>query len=193
MEAGWLALTTLLTAVIVAGGALLTTHLNARQIRQGKEQDYDRQDAVAAQAAEAARLLAERQDAIEKKAIETARLLLTAQKESIERTDEVARLAAAVAERTTAKLDAIDAQGKVIHTLVNQKLTNVTEQALLATIALLPHLEEAMARMRGAGIKPTAEDIKRVEDTKRSIVDLQAILGKREQQQAEVDADRTEN
>jgi hypothetical protein len=54
MEPVWLAL-------IVTGGALLTTllttWLNAKQLRAGKEQDYMRQDAVAAKAAEAAQLL----------------------------------------------------------------------------------------------------------------------------------------
>ena len=52
MEAIWLAL-------IVALGALLTAGLNAWVVRLGKKQDYARQDAVADQAAEAARLLLE--------------------------------------------------------------------------------------------------------------------------------------
>jgi hypothetical protein len=69
-------------ALIVAGAALLTTlltsWLNARQLRQSKAQDYERQDAVAAQAAVAAALLEQRQDAVTKKAAEAARLLLAA-------------------------------------------------------------------------------------------------------------------
>jgi hypothetical protein len=158
-------------ALIVAGGALLTTLLNGWQIRRGKAQDYERQDAVAAQAAEA------------------AALLLASQKASIERTNEVARLAAEADTRTAEKLDAIDAQGKVIHSLVNQKLTNVTQQALLATMALLPHLEEAVARMRAGGVAPPAADLRRLEETKRSIADLRATLEQRTEKQAEVDAD----
>jgi len=171
MDPIWLGLTTLLTAVIVAGGALLTTWMNARQIRQGKEQDYARQDAVAAKAAEA------------------AALLLAAQKASIVRTDEVARLAAEADERTAVRLDKIDEQGKVIHSLVNQKLTTVTEQALFATLALLPHLEESLARIRASGGKPPEADLKRLADTKRSIVDLRETLERRTANQADADAE----
>ena len=138
MGAGWVAITTIATAIIVAVGTLLTSHMNARQIRKGKEQDYARQDAVAAKAAEA------------------AALLLAAQQANIERTDEVARLAAEADRRTGRRLDAIDAQGKIIHSLVNEKLTKVTEQALFATIALLPHLEETVIRMRVGGVEPPA-------------------------------------
>jgi len=166
-----LALTTLLTALIVAGGAILTTHLSARQLRQAKEQDYARQDAVAAKAAEA------------------ARLLLAAQQASIARTDEVARLAAEADQRTAEKLDAIDKQGKVIHALVNRKLTEVTERALLATLALLPHLEEAVVRMRIAGTEPSEADLKRLDDTRKSIVDLRSILAQRAENQADADAE----
>ena len=171
MDPIWLAISTIVTAFIVAGGALLTTWMNARQIRQGKEQDYARQDAVA------------------KKAAEAAALLLAAQKASIARTDEVARLAAEADERTAARLDQIDAQGKVIHSLVNQKLTTVTEQALFATLALLPHLEESLARIRASGRQPPEADLKRLADTKRSIVDLKETLEQRAENQADADAE----
>jgi len=171
MEPIWLGFMTLLTAMIVAGGALWTSWLNGRQIRQGKEQDYARQDAVAAKAAEA------------------AALLLKAQHDSIARTDEVARLAAEADERTMQRLAAIDKQGQIIHSLVNQKLTTVTEQALSATLALLPHLEEALARIQAAGLEPPAEDLKRLADTRKSIVDLRATLERRSENQAEADAE----
>ena len=171
MEPVWLGLMTLLTAVIVAGGALWTSWLSGRQIRQGKEQDYARQDAVAAKAAEA------------------AALLLKAQRDSIARTDEVARLAADSDHRTMQRLEALDKQGQIIHALVNQKLTTVTEQALSATLALLPHLEEALMRIRAAGADPSEEDLKRLSDTRQSIVDLKATLERRSENQAEVDAE----
>lgn len=170
MGAAWLAITTVVTALIVAGGAFLTSWMNARQIRAGKAQDYARQDAVAEQAAKA------------------AALLLAAQKTTIERTNEVARLAAQADARTVERLDAIDAQGKIIHALVNQKLTRVTEQALMATLALLPHLEESVIRMRMGGIEPPEEDLKRLEDTRASITQLKKVLEEREKNQAEVDA-----
>jgi hypothetical protein len=203
--------TPLLVAAGVILGPLLLAYLNGRQRRAEKAddakqrqaekaEDYarqdlvaerltSRQDEVAAQAAEAAALLVERQDAAATKAAEAARLLLAAQKASIERTDEVARLAAEAARMTSAKLDSIEVQGKAIHTLVNQKLTDVTEQALAATLALLPHLEETIARQRAGGGEPSEADLKRLEDTKRSVIDLEANLVQRAEQQAKVDAD----
>ena len=101
----------------------------------------------------------------------------------------MARLAAEANERTAQKLDAIDNQGKIIHALVNQKLTEVTQRALLATVTLLPHLEEAVVRMRAGGVEPSEADLKRVTATRRSIAELRNILENRAERQAEVDAD----
>ena len=53
-------------AVIVAVGALLTAGLNAWIIHMSKRQDYARQDAVAAKAAEAVRLLLEANERVAK-------------------------------------------------------------------------------------------------------------------------------
>lgn len=171
-----LALSSIVTAVIVAVGAMLNAHLSARQIRQAKDQDWARQDAVAARAEEVAQ-----------QAAKAAELLLEAQKATTARTEEVARLAALRDERTETKLEAIDAQGKVIHSLVNQRLTDVTEHALATTLALLPFLEEAVDRMRAAGVEPPEADLKRLADTQRSVVDLRATLDVRAENQAEAD------
>jgi len=46
-------------AIIVAGGALLTTWLNSRALSRSKREDYARQDVVAERAAHAAKLLLE--------------------------------------------------------------------------------------------------------------------------------------
>jgi hypothetical protein len=179
MEPIWLAL-------IVIGGGLATTIatalVNAWVISRSKSEDYARQDQVAAR-------LTKRQDEVAEQAAEAAKLLLNAQRASVIRTDEVARLAAESDARTAEKLEAIAVQGTIIHSLVNQKLTTVTEQALAATLALLSHLETAIARTRAGGIEPTAIDLKRLADTRRSIVDLEATLAHRAEQQAEVDAD----
>lgn len=172
-----LALSGIVTAIIVAVGAIVTSQLSARQIRQAKEQDWARQDAVAAKA-----------DDVAAQAAKAAKLLLEAQRDTTARTEEVARLAALRDERTEAKLEAIDAQGKVIHSLVNNKLTTVIEQALGATLALLPFLEEAVSRMRAAGLEPPEADLQRLADTRRSIVDLRATLEQRAETQAAVDA-----
>lgn len=172
-----LALSSVVTAIIVALGAVVNGNMNARQIRAAKEQDWARQDAVAAKA-----------DEVAAQAAKAAKLLLEEQKRTTERTDEVARLAAESEQRTSAKLEAIDAQGRVIHSLVNNKLSLAIEQALAATLALLPFLEEAVARVRAAGLEPPDADLKRLDDTRRSIVDLRATLEQRAETQAAVDA-----
>jgi type II secretory pathway pseudopilin PulG len=93
------------TLIIAIIGPLLLALLLGWQQTRAKKQDYARQDAVAkeakrqqdevaAQAAEAARLLAERQDETAKQAEAVAQLLLEAQKKTTKETDEVARLAA---------------------------------------------------------------------------------------------------
>lgn len=172
--------TPVIVAVGVIVGPLLLAYLTGRQRSRDKREDWARQDAVAAKA-----------DAVAEQARLAAELLLAAQKATIKRTDEVARLAAEAAAQTAAKLESIDKQGKTIHALVNQKLTDVTHQALVATTALLPLLEEAITRTRAGGNEPSEKDLKRLEDTRRSIVDLQADLEQRAENQAEVDADAT--
>jgi hypothetical protein len=169
--ADWL--TPIIVALAAVAGTSLPIYISGRQRSREKVEDWARQDAVAAKAAEA------------------ARLLLAAQKASIERTDEVARLAAEADKRTATKLDAIDTQGKAIHVLVNQKLTDVIRQALAATVALEVLLEEAIERTRAAGGQPTHMDLTRLDETRRSIVDLKANLQQRAENQAEVDADKT--
>jgi hypothetical protein len=171
--------TPVIVAVGVIAGPLLLAYLTGRQRSRDKREDWARQDAVAAKA-----------DAVADQARKAAELLLAAQKANIERTDEVARLAAEAAAQTARKLESIDAQGRAIHTLVNQKLTDVTRQALVATTALLPLLEDAIARVRAGGAEPSATDLKRLEDTRRSIIDLEANLVQRAETQAEVDSDQ---
>jgi hypothetical protein len=173
--AAWL--TPLIVAFGVVVGPLLLAYLTGRQRTRDKREDWARQDAVAAKA-----------DAVAEQARVAAELLLAAQKASIKRTDEVARLAAEAAAQTASKLESIDLQGRSIHTLVNQKLTDVTQQALAATQALLPLLEDAIARTVAGGDLPTSTDLQRIADTRRSIVDLQANLHERAINQADIDA-----
>jgi type II secretory pathway pseudopilin PulG len=92
----------LIVAII---GPVILSYLSGRQRRKEKEQDYERQDAVATEAkrqqdevadkaAEAAQLLSDRQDEIAKQAEGVAQLLLAAQQKTTKETAEVARLAA---------------------------------------------------------------------------------------------------
>ena len=101
-------MSTLYIALIVAViGPVILSWLQGRQRKAEKEQDYKRQDDVAAeakrqqdevagQAAKAAKLLLDRQDETNKQAENVAKLLLAAQTKTTLGTDEVARLAAGV-------------------------------------------------------------------------------------------------
>ncbi len=160
----------LVAGAVPSLGAWIGIRANGRERRKDQKASWARDDAVAARAEEA------------------AERLHSAQQESIRRTDEVAKRVAAATTSTDRKLDAIDAQGRIIHGLVNKKLTDVTEQALATTLTLLPYLEEAVSRTLAGGGAPPADAVQRVDETKRAIIDLRATLEQREQNQARVDA-----
>lgn len=84
---------TLPIALIVVLGMIGTAIITGWMQRAGKRQDYARQDAVAREVSDAAKLLADRQDETAKQAERVAQLLLAAQKETRAGTDEVARKA----------------------------------------------------------------------------------------------------
>lgn len=162
MEAVWIAL------IVAAGAAtttLLTTWLNARQIRAGKEQDYARQDHVAAQ-------LEARQDAAEakaegvaKQAAEAAKLLLASNKL-------VAEQSAHAAEVTNGKL----AQ---IHDLVNSNLTAQMGEAHGALMQQLVLMREVIALHKAAGRNPSKDALDAIEVIERKIAELGAQLADR--------------
>lgn len=160
----------LVVAVPAFLGPWIAIRANGRERRKDQRATWDRDDQVAAKAAEA------------------AALLLAAQEATIARTDEVARHVAAANTETAAKLDALDLQGRAIHTLVNRKLTVVTEQALVATVALLETLEDAAADQSALGRPIPPKMAARIERARREVEALRGTLAERREQQAEVDA-----
>jgi hypothetical protein len=162
VEAVWIAL------IVAAGAAattLLTTWLNARQIRAGKEQDYARQDQVAA-------LLEARQDAAEvkaeavaTKAAEAARLLLASN-------ERVAHQTVAAAEVTNGKL----AQ---IHELVNSNLTRQMEEAHAALTQQLVLMREVIALHKAAGRPPSKEALNAIDAIELKVAEFGTQLADR--------------
>jgi hypothetical protein len=152
----------LVVAVPAFFGPWIAIRANGRERRKDQQATWARDDKVAAKAAEA------------------ARLLLAAQRESITRTDEVARAAAETGQATSAKLDAI-------HVLVNQKLTDVTERALAATLALLEVLESTAADQAAAGRPVPSDTGDRIERARREVAALRGTLADRAEQQAVLD------
>jgi hypothetical protein len=159
LEAVWLAL-------IVASGALLTTllttWLNARQIRAGKAQDYARQDQVAAQ-------LAERQDAAEAKAAQVAAKAEEAAELLLAANERVAAQTAEAAELTNGKL----AQ---IHELVNSNLTMQMEETHDALVQQLVLMREIISMHRAAGRPPSPEALDAVSALSMKVGELQSRL-----------------
>lgn len=160
-------------ALIVAGPAFLgpwiAIRANGRERRKDQQATWDRDDQVAEQAAKA------------------ASLLLAAQQDAIARTDQVAEHVAAATRDTATRLAALDAQGRAIHTLVNQKLTDVTAAALAATVAMLTALEQSAADQRELGRPPSADAVARIEQARRDVSALEGVLTDRRGQQRIVD------
>jgi len=180
------------TSVLVS---LLLLYLTARTRRADRQEQYRREDQVAAAvnaAAEAQRIQAEDAAALVRKVADdaagAAQKLHDAQAETIARTNEVARLAAQQAAQTNGTLDGINTQLGQVHTLVNQRLTDITERALAATVALLAARQEMATRTIEGGGRPTAAALDLIEETRREIADLQNNLAARAVQQATVDA-----
>jgi hypothetical protein len=144
--------------VIAVVAPLLLSWQQQRHRQQEREEDYRRQDAVAAQAAEAARLLLERQDQAASQSAERNRLLLEAN-------DRAAETAAT----TNGKLDQI-------HTLVNSNMTAAMQSELDATVALLDTLREVVALNEAAGRQPTAEAVGRIDAMQTKVDELSANL-----------------
>ncbi len=122
----------LIVGISSLSSPMILAWFTGRQLRASKKEDYARSDAVAAQAAEAARLLAEQQNMAATKAAEAATLLLA----SNERVAETADI-------TLGKLD-------VIHTLVNSSLTAAMQSELDATISQVVLMKEIVGLKRDA-------------------------------------------
>jgi chemotaxis response regulator CheB len=143
---------------------LILTLLTGRQRRAEKEQDYAREDAVAEQAAKA------------------AKLLLDSQKETRLAAEKVARVAAEAATST-------DMQLERIHKLVNSDMTSARTEQLKAEREKLVALKRIVALDKGAGRKPQAHDIVAIDSTTDGITALEALLGDRLHQQRAVEAE----
>lgn len=189
----------LVLAAIVVGsgiiGPLVLQGLNARAKRKDKQldaalrkqekaDDYARQDAVAAAAAEVAR-----------KAEEAAALLLERQNKVARKTNEVARnlketdaLVAETASETNNKLDELTVGQKAIHILVNSQMTASLESELRAEKGKRATLIEIIALKKVMGQKASAETLAALTSTDERIAELEITLTDRERQTKMVEA-----
>jgi hypothetical protein len=154
---------------------LILSYMANRQRRAEKKEDWAREDRVASQAAEAARLLLAANERVAKTAAATdARVAKTA----------------AV---TNAKLD-------VIHTLVNSGLTAAIKAEYDATVRQLALMREVVELRRVSGrpsAEPSPEAVAAIEATAGRVEELRAALADRyaktERAEESLDASGTED
>lgn len=145
-------------------GTWIAIRANGRERRKDQQATWDRDDAVAEQAAKA------------------AALLLAEQQATKTRTNEVAASLAASTAATDAKLDAI-------HTLVNSDMTAARQSELDQTRVTLVMLRKVVALDHAAGRESSEQDVATIETTEARIAELQAILADRLAQQQAVEAE----
>lgn len=143
-----------------------------------------KQNQIAAQAAEAARLLVEKQDQIAEVAAGAARLLAARQDEIASQAAEAARLlvesnakVASAAARVGAETAASLGQ---IHTLVNSNLTDAQHRELDATRAQLKAMRKVIDMKAERGQDASVDDIASVAAVERRILDLARDLTHKE-------------
>lgn len=120
-----------------------------------------------------------RQDAVAAKAAEAARLLLAAQQETIKRTDEVAKVAASADKDITKQLS-------IIHHLVNSELTAARQTELDQTRQLVAALRRIVSFNEHAGVDSTEEQ-NEIDAYEGHIRELLALLAERKKQQNAAD------
>lgn len=147
MDAFAVALLVAFTSIV---SPMLLAWLTNRQRRQEKIEDYARLDVVAAQAAEAARLLVQTNKAVA----------------------EVGAQAAIAAQGTNDKLD-------TIHVLVNSNMTAAMRAELDARKAQLVVMEEMMALNLGVGREPSPAATAAIDGLAHQIDELAANLDDR--------------
>jgi hypothetical protein len=147
----------------------------ARQRKVEKEEDWARQDRVAADAKASAEAAKAAADLVAVQAAEAARLLLVTN-------EQVAQSAA----NTAAQLSDIKAGNTEIHGLVNSQMTAEMKDTRLALMGHLASLNEIVDMNKKLGIEPSPEALATIEAVKDHIDDLTVRLGDREKQAAAI-------
>lgn len=167
-----IALATLGAALVAAMGPIIsiifTSRMRSKELevqskirRDEKEQDYERQDAVAEAAKNAAERMIARQDAVAAQAAKAAKLLLDAQAETTQQN--------------------VETQGKLnqIHTLVNSNLTKEMEDRLVALKGQVYLTKEIIRLNRSNHIEPNSETQASLHNLEATVSNLETALKER--------------
>jgi hypothetical protein len=134
----------LLIPILGVASPLLLAGLVAKNNRDSKQQDWDRQDIVA-----------ERAEKVALDAAHTAELVVERQHSLDQKTDEVARLVASSTTTTNEQLTAQNKKLEEIHVLVNSQMTEALRSELGATMDTLAWMSELMDVRKNDGSPPT--------------------------------------
>jgi hypothetical protein len=175
----------IVVAVIVGGFAFAGLVLQGRQRREDKERDWARQDELLKRA-DVAVATAEATSSMQREGI--AAQAQQAQQQQDQASEAAILLAAnnenvaAVAEQTKQQLDAVLDGNKVIHTLVNQRMTASMESDLNANRRSLSALQRLVDADRAAGRTPSVDDVAAIAVATERVHDLEADLSDRMRQ-----------
>jgi hypothetical protein len=159
----------IVTVAVVVGitgiiGPLVLAIVANRSRKQDRQEDWARQDEVAARVTEAARKTGEVADQAA-----TAAKLLARENQKV----------AAATLLTNDKIDAVAVQATQIHGLVNSAMSEEMRRNLESQESLLVVLEELQDVKRVAGVPTSADAAARIEATRATIAELKAALGDR--------------
>jgi hypothetical protein len=185
---------------------LILSALTQRARRKEKEQDWARQDArekaererqeaVATQAAEAARLLRESSNAVafaaaevKTQAQEAAQLLVVSNTEVAAALTDSAAQSAEHRSREVETQTHMVSQLTEIHALVNGTMTTSMQNELDSTRREIVALQEIVALKQAAGQPPSSQAIAAIESTRSRIHELETALADRRAQAAVAEA-----
>lgn len=178
MDAGVVAIIVIIISAIVSPVVIARVTEQAR--RKDKQEDWARQDAVAAQAADAALLLLEKQDEIAQAAKQASQKAEAAATRLIETNERVGRQNAEAAMGINSKLD-------VVHRLVNSNMTAAMQSELDAKKAQRAALRVVIGYKQSAGANVTDDEVE-INVLNVKIATLEATLTDRQIQQEIADA-----
>lgn len=150
--------------------------------------DWDRQDKVASQVADAATKTAE----VATQTASAAKLLLDRQELDSFKTAEAARLLLAANERVAKNSGEMNGKLDVIHDLVNAKMTEAMQNEMDSEIKGLALMKEVLDLKEAAGRPASPVALGVIKKTEEKIAELKNMIAERMRQQELIDAKKVE-
>ena len=163
----------LMSGLAVVGGPIFLSWLQGRQRKAEKEQDYARQDKLAAEVKSSA-------DAVAIKVEDAAKLLIVSQNQASKAAEEVKNTLERSTTSTNVKLD-------VIHRLSNSALTSAFKNELAGLSREVIILYEMADLKKAQGIQANGRTEDAIAVANIRIEELKVVIKTREDEQKEID------